>query len=171
MKEVMTPMQFQRRDGIVNTNGTPPEVGTKFPEFIIKNKNNQKLTLKQLLDKLTLISVVPDINTRVCSISTQRFNHEMDRYSQFNFYTISTNEPQDQQNWCAAEGVSNMELLSDSAFDFGKKAGLFIAANKTDARCIYILDTDGTILYRELINPQNNEPNYQAALEFLNSQA
>lgn len=171
MKEVIFFMQFQRRDGIVNTNGVPPEVGTKFPEFTIKNKDNQSLKLNQLLDKLTLISVVPDINTRVCSISTQRFNHEMDNYSQFNFYTISTNEPEDQQNWCAAEGVSNMELLSDAEFDFGKKAGIFIDANKTDARCIYILDTDGTILYRELINPQNNEPNYQAALEFLSSQA
>ena len=55
---------------------------------------------------------MPDINTSVCSIQTKTFNKTMDQFPDVNFLTISTNTIKDQQNWCAAEGVKNMQLMS-----------------------------------------------------------
>ena len=59
--------------------GTPPAVGEEMPNFAVLNKNNQEFTKSDLLGKFSLISVVPDINTPVCSIQTKTFNKTMER--------------------------------------------------------------------------------------------
>ena len=162
-------MQITRHDEPLQTSGEPQKVGEKIPAFTVINSAGDKVELKDLLDKPTLISVVPDINTRVCSISTRKFNQEVDKYEGVNFYTISTNSPEQQKNWCASEGVAKMKLLSDQGYDFGKKTGLFVADNATDARSIWIVDQEGTILYQELVTEMTHEPNYAGALGFLSA--
>ena len=149
------------------TNGTPVSVGQKLPDFTVKNSAGQAKTQSELLTKPTLISVVPDINTRICSISTKHFNQEVDKFAQINFYTISTNTLNQQKDWCAAEGVAKLELLSDADADFGKKMGLYVVDKNIDARSIWIVDVDGKVLYQELLSEQKNEPDYQKALAFL----
>lgn len=69
----------------------------------------------------------------------------------------------------AVEGVQRMQLLSDAAHQFGLAMGLYVPELGIDARSIWILDADGQVIYQELIKVQTNEPNYQAALDFLKS--
>ena len=89
--------------------GTPPAVREEMPNFTVLDKNNQEFTKSDLLGKFSLISVVPNINTPVCSIQTKTFNKAMDKFPEINFLTISTNTIEDQQTWCAAEDVKNMK--------------------------------------------------------------
>lgn len=147
--------------------GMPPKVGDKMPNFTVLDKNKQEATKDSLLGKNTLISVVPDINTPVCSIQTKTFNQTMDQFPDVNFLTISTNTIKDQQNWCAAEGVKNMQLMSDEKLSFSKATGLLIPESKILARSVWILDPDGKIIYREIVDEITDEPNYYAALEEL----
>ncbi len=140
-----------------------------MPAFAVKDAADTVKTGTQLFTKVSLISVVPDIDTRVCSLSTKRFNQEVDKYNNINFYTISTNTLEQQKNWCAAEGVAKLELLSDATAEFGKAMGLYVEEKGIDARSIWIVDTKGTVLYQELLAEQSNEPNYAKALEFLDS--
>lgn len=151
------------------TNGTPVKVGEKLPAFTVKDAADTVKTGTQLFTKVSLISVVPDIDTRVCSLSTKRFNQEVDNYNNINFYTISTNTLERQKNWCAAEGVAKLELLSDATAEFGKAMGLYVEEKGIDARSIWIVDTEGKVLYQELLTEQSDEPNYAKALEFLDS--
>ena len=146
---------------------TPPVVGEEMPNFTILNKNNQEFTKSDLLGKISLISVVPDINTPVCSIQTKTFNKTMDQFPEVNFLTISTNTVADQQAWCAAEDVKNMQLMSDKNFSFGKATGLLIPKLGILARSVWILDPNGKILYRELVDEITHEPDYDAALNEL----
>ena len=67
------------------TNGTPVKVGEKLPAFTVKDAADTVKTGTQLFTKVSLISVVPDIDTRVCSLSTKRFNQEVDKYNNINF--------------------------------------------------------------------------------------
>lgn len=99
--------------------GNPPEVGDEFPHFKVFDKNHDKIRTRQLLGKVTLLSVVPNIDTPVCSIQTKKFNSTMDQFPDVNFLTISTNTIEEQQKWCAAEGVQNMQLVSDREESFG----------------------------------------------------
>ncbi|WP_297818425.1 thiol peroxidase [uncultured Lactobacillus sp.] len=146
---------------------TPPKVGQQMPDFTVLNKDNQEVTKNDLSGKITLISVVPDINTPVCSIQTKTFNKKMDQYPKVNFLTISTNTIADQQKWCAAEDVKNMELMSDKNLSFGKATGLLIPESGILARSVWVLDPNGKILYRELVEEITHEPNYDAVLNEL----
>lgn len=143
--------------------GTPPKIGDEMPNFTVLDKNKQEVTKDNLLGKNTLISVVPDINTPVCSIQTKTFNKTMDQFPDVNFLTISTNTSKDQQNWCAAEDVKNMQLMSDEKLSFGKATGLLIPESGILARSVWILDPNGKIVYREI----THEPNYDAAINEL----
>lgn len=147
--------------------GTPPAVGEEIPDFTVLNKNNQEFTKSDLLGKVSLISVVPDINTSVCSIQTKTFNKTMDKFPEINFLTISTNTVKDQQTWCAAEDVKNMQLMSDKNLSFGKATGLLIPESGILARSVWVLDPNGKILYRELVDEITHEPNYDAVLNEL----
>lgn len=160
-------MQITRNNTPLATNGQPPLVGTILPDFKVERADETTATSFDLITKPTLISVVPNINTSVCSISTKHFNNEVDKYEGINFYTISTNTIADQKNWCAAEGVEKMELLSDNKRDFGKQMGLYIEEMDVDSRSIWIVDGNKKILYQELVHEMTDEPNYDAALKFL----
>ncbi|WP_282708744.1 thiol peroxidase [Ligilactobacillus sp. Marseille-Q7487] len=160
-------MEISMKGTALQTMGKVPKVGEKITDFKLYDKNGQVVCAHDLFDKLTLISVVPDINTRVCSISTKRFNEEVDAFKGINFYTVSTNQPADQQNWCAAEGVSQMQLLSDKEASFGKAFGLYEPTKNIDSRSVWIINDKQEVVYQEVIIEQVNEPNYQAALDFL----
>ena len=84
--------------------GNPPTVGEDLPHFKVFDKDGEKIKTRFLFGKPTLISVIPNINTSVCSIQTKKFNEEVDKYEGANFLTVSTNTIEEQQNWCAAEG-------------------------------------------------------------------
>lgn len=144
--------------------GNPPAVGDEFPHFKVFDKNGAKVKTRQLLGKITLLSVVPDINTPVCSIQTQRFNSTMDQFPEVNFLTISTNTTEDQQKWCSAEGVKNMELVSDKEESFGYESKLLIPDEGILARSVWILDPDGKVVYRQIVTELTDEPDYEKAI-------
>ncbi|MCI1987075.1 MAG: peroxiredoxin [Lactobacillus sp.] len=160
-------MEITRHGTPQQTNGNPPAIGAPLPHFIVLTADNHAFDPQTLAGRYNLISVVPDINTRVCSISTKQFNQSMDGFDGVGFYTISTNTTDQQQNWCAAEGVDHIQLLADPDGDFGRAMGLYVAENNTNARSVWIIAPDGTIAYRELILEQTTEPNYADALAFL----
>lgn len=147
--------------------GMPPKVGDEMPNFTVLDKNKQEATKDSLLSKNTLISVVPDINTTVCSIQTKTFNQTMDQFPDVNFLTISTNTSKDQQAWCAAEGVKNMQLMSDEKLSFGKATGLLIPESGILARSVWILNPNGKIVYREIVDEITHEPDYNTAVNEL----
>lgn len=147
---------------------TVPEVGDQFPEFTVKNSNGQTVQLSDLLTKTLLISVVPDINTSVCSLQTKKFNEEVDQYGDINFVTISTNTPSQQSQWCAAQNVKKMQLLSDQEKNFGKATHLLMGDSGLLARSVWVINSQGQIIYREIVGEMTNEPNYNQVLDQLN---
>ena len=94
-------MQFTKKGTVLQTNGTPIQVGDQLPAFQIQNQAGQTVTESDLIQRMTLISVVPNINTPVCSLSTRKFNDEVGKYQNVDFYTVSTNSIEEQQKWCA----------------------------------------------------------------------
>ena len=144
--------------------GNPPEVGDEFPHFKVFDKNHDKIKTRQLLGKVTLLSVVPNIDTPVCSIQTKKFNSTMDQFPDVNFLTISTNTIEEQQKWCAAEGVQNMQLVSDREKSFGYESKLLIPDEGVLARSVWILDKDGKVAYRQIVKELTDEPDYDQAL-------
>lgn len=144
--------------------GTQPEMGSKAPDFSLKNLRDEVVNLADFVGTPVLISVVPDIDTRICSLQTKRFNQEAAQVEGVKFITISNNTKTEQANWCAAEGV-DMEILHDTEGSFGEAYGLFIPAMGRLARGIFVIDKEGNISYEAISTEIAEEPDYATALE------
>ncbi|MFD2308274.1 thiol peroxidase [Enterococcus termitis] len=157
-------MKVTKKGEEVEIIGVQPEVGTKAPNFSLKNLTDEVVNLSDFSGTPVLISVVPDIDTRVCSLQTKRFNEEAAKIEGVKFITISNNTKEEQANWCAAEGV-DMEILHDTDGTFGEAYGLFIPAMGRLARVIFVIDKEGKIIYEAISTEISEEPDYNAALE------
>ena len=148
----------------VALSGTVAEVGQQAPDFILTANDLSSVSLSDSNGKIRLISVVPSIDTAVCAIETKRFNQELDTLGDnLVAYTISVDTPFAQKRWCGAEGVEKMQLLSDyKGQKFSKEYGLYIESPLgAAARCVFIIDGNGKIVYRQLVPEIAQEPDYQ----------
>lgn len=144
--------------------GQPPLVGEELPHFKVLDQNGAKVKTRDLIGQPLLISVVPDITTGVCTLQTRHFNEAVSQMTGVKLVTISVNTPEQQANWCAAEGLPQVELLSDQAESFGYAMKLFIPDEGVDARSVFVVDATGKITYEEIVPVMGQEPDYKAAL-------
>lgn len=122
---------------------------------------------KETEGKIKVISVVPSIDTGVCSLQTQRFNDESTKLSDDVFIiTISVDLPFAQKRFCGAEGIENIEVVSDHKdLDFGSKYGFTMKELRLLARGVVIINKNNKIEYVEYVDEVTNHPDYDKALE------
>ncbi len=151
----------------LQTNGELPAIGASAPSFSLTATNMSTVTLDDSKGKVRVVSIVPSIDTSVCSIQTARFNHEMDTLPENVVgLTISVDTPFAQKRWCAAEGVEKMQLLSDfKDHSFGRAYGLYISDAGITARAVVIIDQDDKVAYTQLVPEISQEPNYNEVLQ------
>lgn len=149
------------------TNGDLPSVGALAPDFTLVANDMSAVSLADSNGKVRIISVVPSIDTPVCSIETARFNRELDSLPENVVgYTVSVDTPFAQKRWCAAEGVEKMKLLSDfKGNKFSRDYGVYIEELGITARVVFIVDKDGNVAYTQLVPEISEEPNYSEVLD------
>lgn len=157
-------MQVTLKGNPVELEGVQPIKGDKAPNFSLLDLNDTLVELSASINNPLIISVVPDIDTSVCALQTKCFNQEAATETGINFVTISNNTKEEQSNWCAAEGVE-MTMLRDADLEFAKNYGLLIPAIDRLARAIFVVDSEGTIVYEEIVPEVSQEPDYAKALE------
>ena len=149
--------------------GTQVQIGETAPNFKVVNKNFAPATLSDFASKIILISVVPSLDTGVCSLQTKRFNEEVTNLSsEIQIISISNDLPFAQKRFCKEENIKNIQVLSDAVWrDFGEKYGLLIKDMGLLTRAVFIIDRQGIIIYKELVANISEHPNYQQALATL----
>ncbi len=146
--------------------GTQVNEGDKAPNFKVVNENFTPVQLQEFNNNIVLISVVPSLDTGVCSLQTKRFNEEVAQFpDNIVMLTISNDLPFAQKRFCKLENIDKVKVLSDSVWrDFGSKYGLLIKDMGLLTRAIFIIDQQGKVAYKELVANISNHPNYDAAL-------
>ena len=157
-------MQITKRGEAFSLVKEPLRVGDQAADFELKDLKDKVFHLTQLLDKPLIISVVPDINTSVCSVQTRKFNEMMSDFEEANFVTVSNNTKEQQASWCAAEGL-NLVMLHDPENTFGQAYGVLIPELNVYARSVFVIDSDGKIIYEEIVPEMTHEPDYQKAID------
>ena len=157
-------MQITKRGESFSLVKEPLRVGDQAADFELKDLKDKVFRLFQLLDKPLIISVVPDINTSVCSVQTRKFNEMMANFEEANFVTVSNNTKEQQASWCAAEGL-NLVMLHDPENTFGQAYGVLIPELNVYARSVFVIDSDGKIIYEEIVPEMTHEPDYQKAID------
>lgn len=139
--------------------------GDKAPAFTLSGGRNT-ITSVQFAGKPLIISVIPSIDTGVCSRQTRRFNEAAAAMGdRLNILTVSADLPFAQGRWCGAEGIDNVVMGSDH-FDmnFGDAYGTHVKELRIESRAVFVVDRDGIIRHAEYVSNAGQEPNYDAAL-------
>lgn len=149
--------------------GNQVNVGEQAPSFKVVDGNFAQVKLTDFKNKTLLISVVPSLDTGVCSLQTKRFNEEVANLPQnISILTISNDLPFAQKRFCKAENITAVKVLSDAVWrDFGSNYGLLIKDMGLLTRAIFIIDSSGKIAYKELVANISNHPDYDTALTTL----
>lgn len=149
--------------------GSPAQLMQQAPDFKVADQAFKAVKLSDFAGKTVLLSVVPSIDTGVCSIQTKKFNEQVVSLPKdVVLLTISTDLPFAQKRFCQKEQVDKLRVLSDAVWgDFGSNYGLRIKDMGILTRAVLIIDAKGTLVYQQLVPLLSQEPDYQAALNKL----
>lgn len=155
----------------IHTSGSLPEKGTKAPKFELVNTDLGVVSLDNYKGTKLILNIFPSIDTGVCATSVRTFNQKAASLNNTKVLCISRDLPFAQKRFCGAEGIENVENLSDFRDgSFGKDYGLTITDGVLaglHSRAIVVLDEEGTVIYAEQVPEIAQEPNYDAALAVL----
>ena len=153
-------------DKFVTLLGTQVAIDDVAPNFKVVDGNFAPVQLSDFKNKTVLISVVPSLDTGVCSIQTKRFNDEAANLpTDIIMLTLSNDLPFAQKRFCKIENIDKIKVLSDAVWhDFGEKYGVLIKNMGLLTRAIFIIDQQGKLAYKELVADIAQHPDYPKAL-------
>lgn len=157
-----------KNDITVNTSGQLPAVGSVAPEFALVKNDLSEVSLKDLKGKTVILNIFPSLDTGTCAASVRRFNKEAAALPNTVILAVSADLPFAAGRFCSAEGIDN--VVPASVFrnaSFAKDYGVLMLDGPLKgllARSVVVIDTNGKVVYTELVPEITNEPNYQPAL-------
>ncbi len=158
-------------ENTIETVGTLPNIGDTAPDF---NLTTQDLSSKKLSDykgSRVIMNIFPSIDTGVCATSARKFNEEASKLENTKILCISKDLPFAQKRFCAAEGINNLEMLSDFRDgSFGKNYGVEMidgALQGLHSRAVVVLDKNGKVIYSQQVPSIGEEPDYTSAISSL----
>ncbi len=153
----------------IHTASNLPNNGDKAPNFKLTANDLSTKTLADFTGKKIILNIFPSIDTGTCAASVRNFNKEAVNFNNTVVLCISRDLPFAQARFCGAEGIENVQTLSDFATgNFGKDYGLEIIDGPLahlHSRAIVVLDEKGTVIYSEQVSEIVDEPNYENALK------
>lgn len=154
-------------DNPVTTVGNLPEVGSTVKNFNLVNVELKSKSNGDYAGKKMIFNIFPSIDTGVCQAAARKFNEEASKLDKTVVLNVSKDLPFALNRFCAAEGLDNVENLSDFRGTFGSDYGVQIADSPMQgllSRAVIVADENGKVLYTEQVPEIAQEPNYDAAL-------
>jgi thiol peroxidase len=153
----------------IHTNGNLPAVGEPAPDFVLVDGELNNKKLSDFTGKKIIMNIVPSLDTPTCATSTRKFDEYAESYQDVTFLIISADLPFAQGRFGTSEELKNVVMLSMMrSRNFAKDYGVLIEDGPLagiTARAIVALDTDGKVVYTQLVDEIADEPDYDAALE------
>jgi thiol peroxidase len=160
-------VQITFKQNPVTLPGREVKVGDQAPGFTVLANDLSPVTLEDSTGKIRLISVVPSLDTGVCSLQTKRFEQEAASFGDdVEVLTISADLPFAQRRWVEENGTEGITTLSDHRdLSFGEAYGLTMQEFRLLARSIFVIDKNGRVAYVEYVPEGTDHPNYDKAIE------
>ena len=150
------------------------DVGSKAPDFTLTNQDRQPVSLSGLRGKPVVLAFFPAAFSSVCQKELCTFRDSMARLGKANaqvygisvdtFFTLKAF--QDQQKL-------NFPLLSDFNKEAIRAYGVFnedmIGLKGIAKRAVFVIDKDGIVRHREVLDDARNEPDYDQVFSSLGS--
>lgn len=151
--------------------GAMLEVGQQAPDFTLITPRNATRTLSEFDGKVKLLSVIPSIDTGVCSAQTRRFNEEAaNLHDDIVVLTISSDLPFALGRYCGNEGIENTETLSTHKdMAFADDYGVHDTEWRVCQRALFVIDKDNVIQYVQYVPVIGEEVDFEAGLAVANN--
>ena len=163
--------QIKLGEQTVDLCGELPAVGSQAPDFLLADNNLVNLTLKDFERKRLVLNIFPSLNTPVWSASAHKFNEIASEMDNTTVLCISKDLAFNQKQFCLANDLNNVTFLSDMRNEsFANDYGILHMNGKFQgllARCVVIIDTNGTVSYTQLVEQTGHEPDYDDVLNAL----
>jgi len=151
----------------------PVAVGAKAPDFTLTSQDRAPVTLSAVLNKgPVVLAFFPAAFSGVCTKEMCTFRDtvpELNRLSA-NVLGISTDTFFALKAWADAEHF-NFPLLSDYNKTVIRQYGVvnpdMIGLKDIARRATFVIDRNGTVAYREVLDDARNEPDYGKVKEAL----
>ena len=143
-------------------------VGEVFPNFRAVTKTLSEFELTDYRGKNVIINTFPSVDTGICALQTIKFNKEVSNFNDTVVITVSKDLPFALGRFCADKEINNAITVSDYKYrDFENNNGLLVEEFRLLARAVFVLDKEGVIRSKEVLEEIGEEPNYTAALDAL----
>ena len=139
----------------VNTVGNLPAVGTQVSNFELVGQDLSVKNLESFAGKKKVFNIFPSIDTPTCASSARQFNVEASKLENTVIINVSKDLPFALGRFCAAEGLDNVETLSDYRGTFGQDFGVQIADSPLVgllSRAVVVTDAENNVLYTEQVS-------------------
>ena len=166
---------MSERKGVVTFKGNPitllgEEVkkGDKAKDFTVLGTDLSEVKLSDYVGKVVVISVFPSVDTGICALQTISFNKAVGDLADTVVITVSKDLPFALGRFCADKEINNAITVSDYKYrDFENNNGLLIEELGLLSRAVFVLDEEGVIRYKEVLEEVGEEPDYNNALDAL----
>jgi thiol peroxidase len=140
--------------------------GDKAPDFTVIDRELKPVRFYDAASSPCIISVVPSVDTGVCSAQTRRFNEEAVSLKGLIVITVSMDLPFALNRFCAAEGIEHVYTFSDHReAEFGMKYGFLIKELRLLARGVVLVDSKRIIRHIQYVPEIGHHPDYEAVLK------
>lgn len=151
--------------------GEPLQVGQTLPEISLPDRSLKMVDLKSLKGKITILSVVPSLDTPTCEEQTHILSEKNGGLDKtVRLVTLSRDLPFAQKRFAKEAKINNILFLSDYRdAGFGNASGLLIEENRLLARAVMVLDREGIIRYLEIVPELSKLPDMRKVFDFAKS--
>jgi len=152
------------------------DVGSQAPDFTLTNQDRQPVKLSEQRGKPVVLAFFPAAFSSVCTKELCTFRDAMARLNQARaqVYGISVDTFFTLKAFQEAQGLT-FPLLSDfnkqAIRDYGVFNEEMIGLKGIAKRAVFVIDKEGVVRHREVLDDARNEPNYDAVFKALASLA
>ena len=145
-------------------------VGSNAPDFTLPNQDREPVTLSQLKGKPVVLVFFPAAFSSVCAKEMCTFRDSMAQLgtAQAQVFGISVDTFFTLKAFHDQQGLT-FPLLSDFNKQVIRDYGVFnedmIGLKGIAKRAVFVLDKNGVVRHREVLEDARNEPNYQQVLD------
>ena len=142
------------------------ETGAKAPDFTLPDQDRQPVTLSEQLQRgPVVLAFVPAAFSSVCTKELCTFRDSIAQLDTLNatVFGISVDTFFTLKAWAEKEGLT-FPLLSDFNKTVLPQYGVFnedmIGLKGIAKRAVFVIDRDGIVRHREVLDDARNEPDY-----------
>src|SRR5690606_37052966 len=136
------------------------------PGFTVLDNDLNPVTAQDTAGKVRVFSVLPSLDTSVCSDQAKRFSNAASSLGDgVAVYYVTCDLPFAQKRWVEVNEAKDLTTLSDHRdLSFGEAFGVTMQELRLLARSIFVVDENDKIAYVEYVPEGTDHPDYEKAL-------